>query len=303
MYSTRHRRHPRKPHAVNASLLRLADLIEAHYVFPEPAATISAQLRTRFADVAPEDVAANVKPFLRGHDRHLSVIDKLRPASTGPARIDFTDRDALRRINYGFRNVHVADRIATIDLTMLCDADDPVVRGTAAAALALTAHAHAVILDLRGVPGGWPSGADALLGHFLPDQPTHLLTMTRRDADDIEQHTPDNNPYGHRPDVALFILVDNTTASAGESLAYNAQSLGRAQVIGEPTAGAANPGDFFDVDDRFRAFIPTMAPIDPRTGTNWEGIGVQPDDLVASNDALTRATELARSAARRAKPG
>jgi C-terminal processing protease CtpA/Prc len=155
----------------------------------------------------------------------------------------------------------------------------------AAAATVMIAHTDAVIVDLRGVPGGWPSGCDLLLGHFLPADPTLSLTMTKRDGEPEEQWTPKDNPLDHRPDVPLFVLVDGKSASAAEAFAY-----------GEQTPGAANPGDFFPIGEEFAAFIPTMAPIDPRTGGNWEGTGVRPDVVVGSDQTLARAVELARAA-------
>jgi C-terminal processing protease CtpA/Prc len=149
--------------------------------------------------------------------------------------------------------------------------------------MGMAAHADAMILDLRDhLPGGSPS--------------THLLTLTRRHEPPTEDWTSVENPLGHRPDLPLFLLVDDRTASAAEALAYAAQSLGRATVVGRPTAGAANPGDFFPLGEEFTALIPTGAPIDPRTGTNWETVGVQPDVLVESGDALEQALRLARAA-------
>jgi hypothetical protein len=44
-----------------------------------------------------------------------------------------------------------------------------------------------------------------------------------------------------------------------------------------------------------RVWLPTMQPIDPRTGTNWEGVGVEPD-LPGGEDALATAVAAARAA-------
>ena len=274
----------------------LARTIEEQYVFPEVARRIADELRSRtFRYDGPDSLADEVRAFLRTHDRHLSLIWRSATApEDGPARTDLDDPEVLRRSNYGVRQVSLHDgNVGLVDLTLICDADQLDVLATYRAAIGLTAHADAVVLDLRDLPGGWPSGCTLLLGHFLPPEPpTHLLTLTRRHGHSIEDWTPVENPLGHRPDVPLFLVVDERTASAAEALAYVAQSLGRATVVGRPTAGAANPSDFFPLGDDFTALIPTAAPIDPRTGTNWEAVGVQPDVPVASADALEHALAL-----------
>ncbi|WP_035799902.1 S41 family peptidase [Kitasatospora mediocidica] len=287
---------------MHESILRLlallADRIEEHYVHPEVAATIAAQLRNWQPSVAdPPALVAEVKALLRGHDRHLSLRWLPGAGDEGADRpvSPLDDPESRRRMNHGFRQVGMLDGgIALLELSLVCDTDDPAALAAAQAALAGTANADAVIVDLRRVPGGWPSGGTLLLGHFLPPQPTHLLTLTARYQEPEQCWTPADNPLGHRPDIPLFLLIGPDTASAGEAFAYAAQSLGRGVVIGQPSAGAANPGDFFALTDGFSAFIPTMAPVDPRTGTNWEGSGVRPDVTTAPEQALTTAQQLAR---------
>lgn len=281
---------------------RLVEKIEELYVFPEAAGRIAAALRARPAAGAagrtPAGFADEVKSFLRGFDRHLGlsyVPAESEAVDQGSPKV--TDPEYRRRRNYGFSRAGLAEEgIGLLELTLVPDADDPRVLETARAATALVANTDALVLDLRNVPGGWPSGVSLLLGHFLGDRPVHLLTMRRRSGEAGEDWTPAENPLGHRPDVPLFILVGPKCASAGEAFAYCAQSTGRATVVGRPTAGAANPGDFVRLDDWFTAFIPTQAPIDPRTGTNWEGVGVRPDVEADPADALETALKLARAA-------
>jgi C-terminal processing protease CtpA/Prc len=277
----------------------LARTIEEQYVFADAGKRIADALRSRtFHADDPQSFADEVRTYLRTHDRHLSLIWRAATApEDGPARTHLDDPEVLRRSNYGVRQVSIHDgNIAVVDLTLICDAEQADVLATYRAAMGMAAHADAMILDLRDVPGGWPSGCTLLLGHVLPRRPTHLLTMTRRHEPSTEDWTPIENTLGHRPDVPLFLVVDERTASAAEALAYVAQSLGRATVVGRPTAGAANPGDFFPLGGEFSALIPTGAPIDPRTGTNWEAVGVRPDVVVESADALDHALTLARAA-------
>ncbi len=297
--TTRHVRAIERSFMPNDVVTALARLLEDRYVFPDAAERIAKDLRSRaFPDGDPKSFADDVRTYLHTHDRHLSLIWRSATApEDGPARTDINDPEVLRRTNNGVRQVTIHDgNVAVLDLTLLCDADQTAVLATYRAAMGMVARADAMIVDLRDVPGGWPSGCNLLLGHFLPQEPTHLLTMTRRHEPTSQDWTPRENPLGHRPDLPLFLVIDDRSASAAEALAYVAQSLGRATVVGRPSAGAANPADFFPIADEFTALIPTSAPIDPRTGTNWDVVGVQPDVLVGSGDALERALALARAA-------
>jgi C-terminal processing protease CtpA/Prc len=276
----------------------LASAIEEQYVFADVGERIATELRSRpFAQDDPKQLADDVRAHLHRHDRHLSLIWRSATAAEdGPARTDLDDRESLRRSNYGFRQVTIHDgNVAVVDLSLICDTDQPDVLDTFRAGIGMTAHADAMILDLRDVPGGWPSGCNTLIGHFLPEAPTHLLTLMRRHGPSTQDLTPVENPLGHRPDLALFLVVDERSASAAEAMAYVTQSLGRATVVGRRTAGAANPADFFALPDDFTALIPTAAPVDPRTGENWEAVGVQPDVLVVGTNPLERAVALARA--------
>ena len=117
--------------------------------------------------------------------------------------------------------------------------------------------------------------AELLIGVFV-EESAHILTFTWREGK-VENHSPAVASSAHLYGKPLAVLVDGGTASAAESCAYAFQSLGRAMVIGEVTAGAANPGAPFTIDSGFTVFISTGSPVDPRTGCNWEEVGVQPD--------------------------
>jgi C-terminal processing protease CtpA/Prc len=63
--------------------------------------------------------------------------------------------------------------------------------------------------------------------------------------------------------------------------------LKRATLIGETTAGAAHPVMLARVTPHLEMFLPAGRPINPITGTNWEGTGVVPDIAVPREAALT----------------
>src|ERR1700679_310207 len=75
-------------------------------------------------------------------------------------------------------------------------------------------------------------------------------------------------------DRKVYLLTSKDTVSAAEALCYNMKNLKLATVVGEVTAGAANPGSMKRIDDHFSLFLPTGRAVDPVTGKNWEGAGV-----------------------------
>jgi C-terminal processing protease CtpA/Prc len=74
------------------------------------------------------------------------------------------------------------------------------------------------------------------------------------------------------------------------------RSTKRATVVGERSAGAANPGGEVDIGGGFTVFVSDGTPINPNTGANWEATGVTPDVATASQAALDTAVRLVRAA-------
>jgi C-terminal processing protease CtpA/Prc len=89
-------------------------------------------------------------------------------------------------------------------------------------------------------------------------------------------------------------LTSARTFSGGEGFAFLLQELGRALVIGETTAGAANAAGRYRVNEYFEAQVSSSSVRTVKTGRNWEGSGVRPDVAVAEGDALRVALEHAR---------
>ena len=91
----------------------------------------------------------------------------------------------------------------------------------------------ALILDLRGNPGGWLNEAVDTAGLFLPKQELVLIERFS-DGDERTYRTPDQ-PVA--PDIPMVVLVDGGSASASEIVAGALQDHGRATLIGEQSFG------------------------------------------------------------------
>ena len=148
-----------------------------------------------------------------------------------------------------------------------------------AAAMKFLETTDAMIIDLRGNPGGTSPLCEYLIANFFPDEPILLSTVIFAD----KNKTPEkiySQPFifGKRQvGKPVYILIDRVTGSAAEFVAYTMQAFKKAVIVGEPSGGAAHMNSFYDLGDGFRISVSTGAPINEITKTNWEGKGVQPD--------------------------
>ncbi|MFJ5806425.1 S41 family peptidase [Streptomyces sp. NPDC093093] len=279
-----------------------AQLLFENYVFPEIAEQLAGLLQRRLAEGAydvegAEELARLVTADLQSvnGDRHLRLKHHADPVSPkqGAATLDAMRRDFDTTLG-GAPRVQLLDGgVAVVELAPMLFplewAAEPL-----GAALTLASRAQALIIDLRGNRGGDPDTV-AFVCSYLLDERTHLNTMSWRDGGRSEQswslpHVPGARFGGSKP---LYVLSSDSTFSAAEELAYDLQQLGRAVVVGERTRGGAHPCRGWTVHPHLEVTIPMGRAINPVSGTNWEGIGVQPDIPCAAADSLAQAHALA----------
>ncbi len=285
----------------------VAEQIRQRYFDAERGETIAAELEAEAAAGAfdpltdPRDLAAALTERLRPADGHFGV--RYSPPATAAAAPDapaagpqLSYPEIFARTGQGFTRVEVLPGnigyirmlgFANIDFD---DPEDPA-RRAADAALDLVAGADAVIFDLRDNGGGAPSMVGYLVSAFTPRDAQIYNVFHRR------QGTASEAPAVFYPsprlETPLYVVISARTGSAGEALPYTLQAAGRATIVGEATAGAANPGGSVEAAPGFEVFISTGAPINPLTGGNWEGTGVVPDVEVESGQAVDQAMVLA----------
>ncbi|WP_018997649.1 S41 family peptidase [Hirschia maritima] len=143
------------------------------------------------------------------------------------------------------------------------------------------------ILDLRGNFGGYEYTDQLIASYFLKEK-THLLDMHSRKTGEIEERWSDSQLNGPRygTDRPVYILIDENTFSAGESLSYMMKHIDRATIVGTKSIGAANAGSDIQITQHFSAFIPTRRPVYTSTNSNFEGKGVVPHIEAPSSSAL-----------------
>ena len=83
----------------------------------------------------------------------------------------------------------------------------------------------------------------------------------------------------------LYVLVNGNTASTCEPIVYGLKQRKRATIVGERTAGAMLNGETFSLGEDFKMVIPT-ATYYTSDGVKLDGLGVAPDKVVKSEEAL-----------------
>lgn len=283
----------------------VAQAIREIYVFPEVAeemaALIEKNVRGKKYDAAehPGEFADLLTQDLRSisNDLHLRV--GAGGPYTAPANDDEENakyEEQMRRMarqNYGFKKIErMGGNIGYVRLDGFVDA--AYAGETAIAAMNFLANVDALIFDLRTNGGGSPSMIQ-LITSYLLDERTHLNSFYVRSTDTMEQFWTQEFVDGPRlTDVPVYVLTSNFTFSAAEEFTYNLKNLERGVIVGETTGGGAHPveGHMFSFDGfSISMSLPFGRAVNPITGTNWEGTGVEPDIAVPSADALDAALE------------
>lgn len=162
--------------------------------------------------------------------------------------------------------------------------------GALAAAMTFLTHTQGLIIDLRHNRGGSPGMVALLCSYLLPAYPAvHLNDLYWRPDDTTRQWWTIAHLPAPRYEQSVYILTSENTFSAAEEFAYNLQVLKRAVIVGEHTAGGANPGQGYRLSDHFWMFVPTGRAINPTTGSNWAETGIIPNVKVPAELALLTA--------------
>jgi hypothetical protein len=287
------------------------------YVFPDIAKKMEKQIRRNLKAKAYQDFTTydeftgqlSADLFEIANDKHLSV--RYSPEESpmeAAGRDSLTDeeerrlRDRLAYTNFGFMRLErMPGNVGYLDLQAFQDAKWA--GETAVSAMNFLANCDAIIIDLRRNGGGSPSMIQLISSYFF-DEPVHLNSFYIRDEDKTKQFWSHAYVEGPRlSDVDLYVLTSPYTFSAAEEFTYNMKNLKRATIVGETTGGGAHPVRMVRFADlKVSMSLPYGRAINPITGTNWEGTGIEPDIEVPESEALQTAhleavTKLAKGAA------
>ena len=146
-----------------------------------------------------------------------------------------------------------------------------------------TEEVDAVVIDLRGNPGGIGGLSMGIGGHFL-SEPTNLGIMKNSYGElnfNTNPQTVSASGEAVNPlDIPLFILIDDMSASTSEIFAGGMMEAGRATIVGRRTPGMALPAVAIELPNG-DVFYYAIASFTLPSGGVIEGIGVSPQIPVA----------------------
>lgn len=274
------------------------------YVFPDVAKMLQADIQRRRQEqsyqaiTSGEQLAQMLTLQLQelSRDRQLKVHFSPQPLpNLNPNETPSPEALAAERYQSSLRNFDInrVERLrGNVGYLELYGFEPPDFAGDAiAAAMTLLTHTQALIIDVRHNRGGSPAMVALLCSYLLPAYPAiHLNDLYWRPDDSTRQWWTIPHlvapRYLQKP---VYVLTSQETFSAAEEFAYNLQVLERGVIVGEHTAGGANPGRGYRLHNHFWIFVPTGQSTNPTTKSNWAETGVVPDVKVPSELTLLTA--------------
>ncbi|MCP2028551.1 hypothetical protein L1276_003721 [Flavobacterium sp. HSC-32F16] len=280
-------------------------LLKEHYVFPDQAELIIKHLNKSLKqgkfkkyDLLDSLATAITKEIrVINNDKHLGVwaafLVKEDENLSDDYQMYLKKYTDTRKQAGGFKDVKVIDgNIGYLNINFFLAETNK----TIDAYMHLLAETDAVIIDLQNNGGGNPKTVNYLCSYFLE---SNLLinTLYFRQGNRQDKVVTHDVNGKKMLDVPLYIITGPKAFSGAEEFSYNMQNQKRAILVGETTAGAANPGNVFRINQDLEIFIPTGTSTNPVTKTNWEGIGVLPEIKTSAENAYFKTVELANQAA------
>jgi carboxyl-terminal processing protease len=140
-------------------------------------------------------------------------------------------------------------------------------------------RARALVLDLRGNPGGSMDAAIELAGDFLA--PGSVIAVVHEgDGDEVVRRGGQDTPYS----LPLVLLIDRDTASAAELFAGSLQAQSRAVLVGETSHGKGLAQAVLPALDGNGVVCATIASFTLPGGAAVQGAGIEPDLAVSASD-------------------
>jgi hypothetical protein len=294
------------PSERSAVISSMEATIRSEYVFPEKSAGIIQRLEQarksgRFAVDDAGLLAQRITQDLAAAsaDRHLYLLyDPARyaletQAPPGTSReTDAYDRLVSLRDNSGLTEMKILPgNIRYLKISRFGWIADTTGQAYDSA-MSFLSGGDAIIIDLRGDPGGDSAAVRYLVSHFLPPGTLECTFLAGTNAPQ-QSRTLDYLPAGRIKDKPLYVLIDGNVGSAAESFAYDVQQFQLGELVGARTGGAANNNKFVAIAPGFMLSVSYGRPVHAVSGTNWEGVGVEPSVSVLPAQALVTAERLA----------
>lgn len=296
------------------AVTKLAEEIEANFVFPDIAERYAAMLRTKLAAggydgfteafALAQAVTADLQAVASDGHLRMYAPDAPQPQRVGQpsAQRGFGDRPppppAMEQAGM------IAPGIAYVRFNAFMG--DPAVLTAFTEFLDANAGAKTLIIDARTHRGGGLSEMDVLFPRIFTRPQTVMVMDTRASVAErggplpftslVKVDAPSEyyrsehrvipaSPTSPWSKAKIYYLTSGRTASAAEHLASAFKGTGRATLVGDTTGGAGHYGGALPLPGGFAAFIPFGRSYFPG-GDGWEQVGVKPDIAIAPARAL-----------------
>lgn len=286
----------------------IALFMKDYYVFPDAGEEMGALISKNmtggeydqvsdynaFASRLSEDLQTinNDRHIRVGYQPEMIAMYRRQEADTNSTELEDYRKKQAAYNNYNFKEIKILPgNVGYLKFNGFTDAS--LAGPTAIAALNFLAHTDALIIDLRQNGGGSPSLIQLITTYFFEDS-EHLNSFYIREGEQTEQFwTLPYVPGKRLIDTDLYVLTSQYTFSGAEEFSYNLKNLKRAMLVGETTGGGAHPVSNHIINDHFVINIPFGRAINPISGTNWEGTGVEPHVKTPQKEAFNKAYLLA----------
>jgi carboxyl-terminal processing protease len=138
----------------------------------------------------------------------------------------------------------------------------------------------ALVLDLRGNPGGLLTTAAGVAELFLPRG--DLIVFTKGRSMEMDQQSFKSSGFTHYTDFPMVVLVNGGSASAAEIVSGALQDHKRAVLVGEKTFGKGSVQSILPLEDGAAIKLTTAKYYTPSERV-IHGNGIEPDVKVVMN--------------------
>lgn len=231
-------------------------------------------------------------------------------SSDQTARLFFTprsvrvERDGHGRTTMSSRTVKTETLDENVGYVAVTNMADPKLVSEVEGAMEEMKKRDAVILDLRGNPGGAEPEVDQITSMLVePGKPTGSIIT----SNGVEKKKSQGEKPPVLPEKPVVVLVDRNTASSAEVLAGALQETRRAVIVGETTYGKAGIQIPHLLPDGTTLLVASGLSGDA-SGVSFAGAGIEPDVRIdgavptgegVEDPAILKARELLR----KSRPG
>jgi carboxyl-terminal processing protease len=137
----------------------------------------------------------------------------------------------------------------------------------------------ALLIDLRGDPGGFVTAARAIASQFLA---SGTVFWEEDAAGNLTQVVADPGGAATDPSIKVVVLVDGGTASASEIVSAALHDHGRAELVGSKTYGKGTVQQWTQLEGDNGGFRLTIARWLTPDKVWINGVGITPDVVVSA---------------------